>query len=331
MAKRTGKVTVALIGAGGMANGVHYPSVTACKDVQIVGLCDLDKGKLAATAKRLGIDKTFTDYRTMLEKTKPQAVYALMPPHHIFDVAMDVMERGHHLFIEKPPAVTTDQAVALGRMATAKKLVTAVGWQRRYHPLVNTIWKKVTRAGKLHQVIACFYKNMEPKKVHPYYRGAIDILRCDAIHAVDSLRYFAGLPGVAAVSSNVRQLDAWYPISFTAVVQFDNGVEGVLLTNWRTGRRLFKFEFHGANGLGMVDIDGEGCFYTNNENEPKWRSDHIAEAKSDQVNMHQGFYHETRAFIDAVKKAKPPHNSLQDAWKSLELADLIYEATMTEE
>ena len=325
------KVKVALVGAGGMANGVHYPSVTSFEDVQIVGLCDLDQEKLKATAEKFRIKETFTNYQAMLEQTKPDAVYVLMPPQHLFDVAMDVMERGHHLFIEKPPAVTTHQAIALARKAKERKVITAVGWQRRFHPLTNTVWQKVRKAGELNQVVVSFYKNAVPSQTHPYYRGAIDILHCDAIHAVDSLRYYAGLADVVSISSNVRKLDAWYPCVFTAVVQFSNGVEGVLLTNWRSGRRIFKFEFHGANGMGLVDIDGQGAFYTDNKVEPAWQSDHVAEAGSDQTHIHQGFCQESRAFIDAVKKGKPPHHSLEDAYKSMDLVDKIYGASMMRE
>ena len=327
----TKKVKVALIGAGGMANGVHYPSIAGFKDVDIVGICDLNEDKLKDTAEKFGIKKTFACYKTMLDKTKPDAVYALMPPHHLFDIAMDILERKLHLFIEKPPAVTTDQAIALARMAKMQKVVTGVGWQRRFHPLTNTVWSKVKRAGELNQVVACFQKNSKPQNVHPYYRGAIDILRCDTIHAVDSLRFYAGLSEVTGVTANVRNLGCWYPTSFTAIVQFANGVEGVLLANWRTGRRIFKFEFHSTNAMGLVDIDGPGQVFTNNDVEVKWQAGHIEHAGSDQTHIHQGFCAQARDFIDAVKKGKPSHNSLQDAYKTMQLADFIYEASMTQD
>ena len=90
-----------------MANRVHYPSLASFDDVELVGLCDLDGEKLAATAEKFEIENTFGDYKEMIERTKPDAVYALMPPHVLFDVAMDVMQAGCHLFIEKPPGITT--------------------------------------------------------------------------------------------------------------------------------------------------------------------------------------------------------------------------------
>ena len=183
------KIRVALIGAGKMANSVHYPSLAAFDDVEIVGLCDLDAERLAATAARFNIAAVFSDYRRMIDATDPDAVYALMPPHHVFDVAADVLERKKHLFIEKPPGVSTLQAESLARLADAAGLVTAVGFQRRYHPLLRGCWEKVSTRAPVNQVVASFYKNSPPAEIHPYFRGAIDILRCDAIHAVDALRY----------------------------------------------------------------------------------------------------------------------------------------------
>lgn len=92
-----------------MPNQVHYPSLAAFDDVEMVGLCDLIESKLNETADRFGSKKRYTDHRQMLEETQPQAIYILMPPHHLYDVVIDCLERGLHVFIEKPPGVTTHQ------------------------------------------------------------------------------------------------------------------------------------------------------------------------------------------------------------------------------
>ena len=73
------KVNIALIGAGGMANGVHYPSLRECEDVNLVGLCDMVPSKLQATAERFEIEETFTDYKQMLEKTSPDVLHFTKP------------------------------------------------------------------------------------------------------------------------------------------------------------------------------------------------------------------------------------------------------------
>ena len=214
------RTRIALIGAGALASRVHFPSLADLDEVDLVALCELDPRRLAAAAERFSIDKTFLDHRQMLEEVTPDAVYAIMPPHVLFDVAMDVLVAGHHLFIEKPPCLTTRQAAALARTAEQKGLVTGVGFQRRYHPLLQHCYRQICGKGQPHQVTASFFKFEPVGAVHPYYRGATDILTSDAIHAVDAVRFYCGLAEVRSVQSIVRKLDSWYDVSFNALLHF---------------------------------------------------------------------------------------------------------------
>lgn len=321
--RRMRRVRVALIGAGSMANHHHYPSLASFDDVDIVGLCDLDRKKLAATAKKFNISRTFTDYRKMLDGITADAVYALMAPHVAYDVIADVLARGKHLFVEKPGVVTTFQMDCLARMAREQGLITAVGYQRRYHPLAVRCWQEVKKKGPVHQVVACFYKGRKPGPVHPYYRGAIDILRSDAIHAVDSLRYYTGLSEVKAVASEVRNLDGWYSNSFNTIVHFENDAVGILLANWRTGRRFLKFEFHSCDASAFLDADGAGQVWMDNGAQPVLDMTIAEAAGAEDSTTAQGFRAENRAFINAVKTGKPVHNSFEDAVKTMALADRI--------
>jgi len=60
------------------------------------------------------------------------------------------------------------------------------GFQRRYIPLITVLREKLAARGPLHTVVVSFVKCSYP--MGGYYDGAIDILSCDAIHAVDTLR-----------------------------------------------------------------------------------------------------------------------------------------------
>ncbi|MAE66513.1 MAG: hypothetical protein CMJ18_19770 [Phycisphaeraceae bacterium] len=315
-------VNVAFIGAGGLANAMHYPSLASFEDVEIVGICDLDETRRTETAKKFSVDRTFADYREMLEQTRPDAVYALMPPYHLFDIAMNVIEGGFPVFVEKPPAVTTDQARALGRRAEQMNVVTGVGFQRRYQPMMRRCYERTTQDGPVHQVVGSFYKHQEPADPHPYYRGAIDILRCDAIHVVDAVRYFCGSAPVRSVASEVRNLDAHYPVTFNALVHFENDAVGVMLLNWRSGRRFLNLEFHAKGACGFASIDGSASVWEKGDEEPVLQEQFNQESDEEYIN--QGFLAENRAFIDAVKSGEPPHNSISDAVISMDLADRIY-------
>ena len=325
------RIRVAVIGAGSLANKAHYPALAQLQDVELTGICDIDALKMRTTADRFCIPHCYLDYRQMLEDLELDAVYAIMPPHQLFDVAMDVLGRGRNLFIEKPPAVTTLQAECMARLAVRNNLVTAVGFQRRYHPLVRACWERVLEKGPLHQVVASFYKNVQPQDIHPYYRGAIDVLRSDAIHALDALRYYCGLADVAAVSSVVRNLDSWYAVTFNALIYFENDAVGVLLANWRTGKRALKFEFHSCGASAFIDADGDGTVWSDNKPTPDFDDAYADVAGSAEFFIAQGFLAENRAFIDAVRAGKSPHNSIEDAVKTMQLADRIFESAINQD
>ena len=82
-------VRVCVIGAGEMANRVHYPSLAAIEAAELVGVCDLREDQLHQTCDHYGIEGRFTDYRRMLGSLEPDAVYIIMPPHHLYDLTID--------------------------------------------------------------------------------------------------------------------------------------------------------------------------------------------------------------------------------------------------
>jgi predicted dehydrogenase len=128
-------VRIAMIGAGGMSNRVHYPSLASFADVEIAAICDLDRERLGTAADRYGVTGRYTDYRDMIEAVQPDAVYAIGPPQYMYDVWTWCLNRGVNLFIEKPLGVTLHQAKALAYLAERNGCITQVGFQRRSSPL----------------------------------------------------------------------------------------------------------------------------------------------------------------------------------------------------
>lgn len=317
------KVKVALVGAGGMANGVHYPSLAVFDDVRIVGLCDLVPDKLKATAEKFKIKRTFNDYRKMIEDTAPNAVYVLMPPHHLFDIAIHVLSNKLHLFIEKPPGVTAEQTRQMANCAEANGCITLVGFNRRYIPLMRQCKDMVRdHGGPIIQAMSSFYKWYTGG---PYYNGASDILSCDAVHAVDTLRFIGG--DVTKVVGEVSSQGMDFDTRFNALVEFESGGAGILMTNWRVGGRVHQFEMHAEGISAYVNPNHRAEVYIDGADKPKRITAQKA-AGSDENRVFYGFEGENRAFIDAIKTAQEPETCMRDAVKTMELVDRIYHNTL---
>ena len=319
--KKAKPVRVAMIGAGGRAAAVHYPSLRDIPDAEIVAVCELNEERLAKAAETFGIKGRYSDHKEMIEKEKPDAVYVIMPPHIMYDVCADVIERDCHLFIEKPPAVNAEQSRQLALLAERHKVLTGVTFQRRFAPVIRKGKAICEKAGPVHSAVSTFYKHSSGSK--PYYRGAMDILTCDAIHAVDTLRYLCG-GEVVSVASDVRRLDSDVINIHMALITFSTGATGVLLTNWMTGRRLFSVEIHSPGVSVFGDPEEGGNVYADNKAEPVQALDPYALSKSKDDHVAFGTYDNNLHFIQCIQKGKQPETNFSDAAKTMELVDEIY-------
>jgi virulence factor len=330
MAKRTKKgasktqpkkVKVAIIGAGGRATSAHYPSLSANNAAKIVALSEFNEERMNKAADQFGIKGRYSNYVEMIEKEKPDAVYAIMPPHHMYDICATIMEMGCNLFVEKPPAMTSEQTRQLAILARKNKVLTGVTFQRRFAPVIREGKSLCEKRGAVHSAVATFYKNAVGGG--PYYRGAIDILTSDAIHAVDTLRYLCG-GEVESVASDVRRLGAEHCNVHLALVTFSSGATGVLLTNWMTGRRMFTVEIHSPGISVFGDPEEGGALYADNQVEPIRALDPFEMCGSKEQFKAFGAYDVNDHFIKCVQKGKQPETNFEDAVKTMELVDEIY-------
>jgi predicted dehydrogenase len=313
----SGQIVIAFIGAGSHASFAHYPSLSEMADVHLVAVCDLSPERATAAAQRWNIPYTFTDYRQMLQQAEPQAVYIILPPHQMFDIVADCLQRGLHVFIEKPPGITLEQTRSLARLAERHRCLTMVGFQRRFVPVVVQARRKVEERGAMTQCLARFVKS---GGTEAYYGGAVDILTCDAIHAVDTLRWMGG-----EVKKLVSKVDCFHaPVenAFNALLEFESGATGILLTNWVTGRRIFSVEMHAQNISAYAEPDDRAVIYRDGSLEPEVILNTQA-AGSDAPHRYLGFYDENRHFVDCVKSGQQPQTNFADAVKTMELVERI--------
>jgi virulence factor len=152
------KAKIAMIGAGSMANQVHYPSLASLKDVEFAGICDLKQDRLNATGDRYGIEKRYTDYQKMIEEIAPDAVYAIGQPEEMYPVWMWCLQQGLNLYIEKPMGITLHQARSLAYMADLKGCLTQVSFQRRSCPIAVKLLTECLRRGPIVHSVCRFYK-----------------------------------------------------------------------------------------------------------------------------------------------------------------------------
>jgi predicted dehydrogenase len=319
------KARIAFIGAGSHANAVHYPSIASIQEAEVIAICDINPSRLHTTSEKYGIKNRYLDYGKMLEKEELDAVYVIMPPHQLYDIAVDCLDLGLNLFIEKPPGVSVHQTRSLAWHAAKHGCRTMVGFNRRFIPLMRLCKGLVEERGPINQCVSAFYKNI-PSEEPPYYRGAVDVLTSDVIHAVDTLRWMGG-GEVRRVYGSVRRIFKDYDNSFNALVCFEGGAVGFLMSNWVAGSRIHTFEMHGKGISAFVNPNKEALIYADNKPEPKIISTYEAAGGSKDFFVYYGFYQENKHFIDCILRDEEPETCFKDAVKTMELIDLIYKGS----
>jgi len=122
------KLNVACIGIGGQGGA----SVGGTAGENIVALCDVDDKRAGKQYEKHPSAKKYFDFRKMFDEMEKDidAVTVATPDHTHFHPSMWALQRGKHLFCEKPMAHNVWEARRMTDLARQKKLATQLGVQR---------------------------------------------------------------------------------------------------------------------------------------------------------------------------------------------------------
>lgn len=118
---------VAIIGLGAAAQNIHLPAYAMIKDkITIVGGCDLNEEARDIACRKWGVKDVFSDPDEMIKKTRPDIVSIITQPAQHFENCKMVLERGCHVFCEKPfmdDLVQVDKIIELSDKANRHVVV----------------------------------------------------------------------------------------------------------------------------------------------------------------------------------------------------------------
>lgn len=123
-------IPLAVIGCGAVAAGHYLPALAASHRFVVRLLVDADARRAAALAAQWGVAESATDFRSAVGMAEA-AVLAL--PNHLHEpVAVELMNQGLHVLVEKPMATTSEACDAMIAAANRARVVLAVGHQFRF-------------------------------------------------------------------------------------------------------------------------------------------------------------------------------------------------------
>ena len=146
------KLRIGIIGTGGIAHN-HMKAYLHMDDVEIVAGADIVPGKAEAFFEEFGLEGVhcYTDHREMLQNEQLDAVSVCTYNRQHAVCAIDALNAGVNVLLEKPFTVTTEEAVEVMRAEKKSGKVLSIGFQPRGDENMKMI-KKIVESGTLGQI-----------------------------------------------------------------------------------------------------------------------------------------------------------------------------------
>ena len=129
------KIRVGVIGVGYLGK-FHAEKYSRMKDVQLVGVVDIDKSRAEKAAADLGTC-ALTDYRDLYGMV--DAVSVVVPTDSHYAVGAAFLKQDVDVLIEKPMTASLEQADELINIAESKRRILQIGHLERFNPVVTAL------------------------------------------------------------------------------------------------------------------------------------------------------------------------------------------------
>jgi len=249
-----------IVGLGKMGLS-HHSILNAHPEIALKAVCDTSSYVLDVLAKYTGVG-TYTDYKKMLAEEPLDCLLVATPSKYHVEVVEAALQRGLHVFCEKPFGLDPRTGYRLAELAERKKLVNQVGYHYRFVAAFAEAKRLLDRQliGELHHMRAEAYGPVVLRPKGSTWRSQKSegggCLFDYACHAIDLVNFLVGRPRAVSGSTLNSVFSSDVDDEIYSTFHFSKGFKGQLATNWsdETFRKMsVKLTFWGRNGRINVD------------------------------------------------------------------------------
>jgi predicted dehydrogenase len=234
---------VGVIGVGYL--GQHHARIfSGLEGVELVGIADIDCKKTEEIAGKYNCG-SFSGYADLVKKCDALSIVTPTTTHHA--LAMDCLNAGKDLFIEKPITERLDEAREIIEAAQEKDLILQIGHLERYNPAIIAA-SEMIKAPKF----------IEAERLSPFLgRGTdVDVTLDLMIHDIDIV--------LSMVHSKVKEIRATGDRIMTgridvakAWLEFENGCKALLTASRLSTEKMRKLRIHQEDAYISVDYQSQ--------------------------------------------------------------------------
>ena len=304
------KLRVAAIGVGslGRHHGRNYAELAAEGRVEMVGVCDVN----AETAASVAADNkcpSLTDWRELIGKV--DVVSVATPTETHCEIACEFLESGVHVLVEKPIALTLDEADKMIAAADASGAELMVGQLERFNPAMVALRPYVTNP---------LYFEIHRVSPFPNRSLDVDVVLDVMIHDLDAIQWLVGenvkvteirAVGIPVISDKVDAANAR--------IEFENGAVANITASRIGTDKIRKTRFYQTGSYVVLDYGTKFASVTSLDPEAAHPLLGISINRLE-INDVEPLRSEISAFLDAVDRGDDPPVTGEDGRRALALA-----------
>jgi scyllo-inositol 2-dehydrogenase (NAD+) len=257
------QVSIGIIGTG-WCGGIRAETCSGSPYVSALHLAEIRPGRLEEVAGKTNPATTTSDYRTLLDNPRIDAIVISATPETThYPMARESLLAGKHVFLEKPLALELSEADDLITLAHSKKLLFTIGYSQRFNPKFAYV-KRSIDDGTIGQPISALVSRHITRNLGNKIGGRIKLspAAMEATHDIDFLLWcFAPRTPVRVYAQEVRkimQVTHNVPDCVWIIVTLDDGCVFTIGAGWVLPPAYPNFsstwiEMVGTEGSIMVD------------------------------------------------------------------------------
>ena len=264
------QLKVGVVGTSTHVASTHLTYLTSHRRAAVAAVCGRNPARTSRTAQQFGIPEFYTDYATMLDQARLDAVVIGSPDDLHYAMVMAAIERGLHVICEKPLAQSAEEALRMFQRAEAIGVKHMTNFSWRWLP-AQRYARHLIDEGRLGRIYDCTVVFRGGYGRDGSYAWRFDASRGDGVlgdlgsHAVDLARWYVGDVRriTASCQTTVRRSDPdGQPLesandSAHLLLEFASGAHGSVTVSAvsHVGERDMeqRIVLHGENGTLEVD------------------------------------------------------------------------------
>jgi len=260
---RSERLRVGVIGLGWQGGG-HIENFRANPRAEVAAICDINEELLAKRARELCGPRTFTDYRELLACEDVDAVAIVLPDHLHREPAVAACRAGKHVLLEKPMALSVEDAEAIAAAAREAKGCFMVNLSNRW---MHTFAKGKElidsgAVGEVRYVFARMSNRIEVPTERLRWLEKSHLAHWIGVHRLDIARWWIGREAVRVRAVQRRGVLAAKGFDaadfYQATIEFDGGAVMCLEGSWilpPSFPTAVDSRFYALCSNGVIDVD----------------------------------------------------------------------------